>query len=135
MSSSDMSFMYVDGASRGNPGQAAIGVSICDRDQKELYNLSQAIGIQTNNVAEYQALIQGCKLALSKGVMNLSVRSDSQLLVRQIAGQYRVKQPHLKPLVQEAKELLAKFASYELVHVPREENKRADALANLALDQ
>ncbi|MCB0326322.1 MAG: ribonuclease HI family protein [Bdellovibrionales bacterium] len=126
--------LYVDGASRGNPGPSSIGAYLCDDQGHEIKSVSQTIGQTTNNVAEYRALIEGCKLARSQEITELHIFSDSQLLVRQVLGQYKVKQPHLKLLWQEAKDILASFEVFSLDHVPREENQKADALANQALD-
>jgi ribonuclease HI len=128
--------LYSDGASRGNPGRAAIGAALYrvqDGRQKLAGQVSEAIGQATNNVAEYQALIEGLKLAQEHNPDRLTVRADSQLLIRQLEGRYRVKNAALQPLYLEAKRLLAKMP-HRLEHVPREENFVADALANAALD-
>ena len=128
--------LYSDGASRGNPGRAAIGAALYrleDGRQKLAGQVSEAIGHATNNVAEYRALIEGLKLAQMKNPGRLTVRADSQLLIRQLEGRYRVKNAALQPLYLEAKRLLAKMP-HRLEHVPREENFVADALANAALD-
>lgn len=126
--------LYVDGASRGNPGEAAIGASLQNDSGEELDQVSLAIGMATNNCAEYRALIEGLKLAKKNGLVNLEVRADSELMVRQINGEYRVKDPGLKALWKEVKNLTQQFEGFSIVHVPREENKRADQLANQALD-
>jgi ribonuclease HI len=128
--------LYSDGASRGNPGRAAIGAALylVAGDRLELVGrVSQAIGHATNNVAEYKALVEGLKLALDRGPELLTVRADSQLLIRQLEGRYRVKNATLQPLYLEAKRLLSKMP-HRLEHVPREENAIADAFANDALD-
>ena len=128
--------LYSDGASRGNPGRAAIGAALYrvqDGRQKLEGQVSEAIGHATNNVAEYQALIEGLKLAQKHSPDRLTVRADSQLLIRQLEGRYRVKNAALQPLYLEAKRLLSKMP-HRLEHVPREENFVADALANAALD-
>src|SRR5262245_947676 len=127
--------MYVDGASRGNPGPSSIGVSLQDPDGQEIDSISQMIGDATNNVAEYTALVEGLKLALQKKIKEIEIRADSELMVRQINGEYKIKAAQLKPLFQEAKLLTMKFKSFKMMHIPREENTRADELANLALDQ
>lgn len=126
--------MFVDGASRGNPGEASIGVSIQTHDGKEIDSIALKIGKATNNVAEYSALIEALKRANSKKIETLSVFSDSELMVKQIRGEYRVKDPTLKLKWAEAVSLLKKFKSFTISHVPREKNKRADELANQALD-
>jgi len=128
--------LYSDGASRGNPGRAAIGAALYrvqDGHLKLEGQVSEAIGHATNNVAEYQALIEGLKLAQEHSPDRLTVRADSQLLIRQLEGRYRVKNAALQPLYLEAKRLLSKMP-HRLEHVPREENFVADALANAALD-
>ncbi|HKY48004.1 MAG TPA: ribonuclease HI family protein [Acidimicrobiia bacterium] len=128
--------LYSDGASRGNPGRAAIGAALyrTDGDRLELIGrVSEAIGHATNNVAEYRALVEGLKLALDHRPERLTVRADSQLLIRQLEGRYRVKNAVLQPLYLEAKRLLSKMP-HRLEHVPREENAVADAFANAALD-
>ena len=128
--------LYSDGASRGNPGRAAIGAALYRvvGDGLELRGrVSEAIGLATNNVAEYKALVEGLKLALDRRPEQLTVRADSQLLIRQLEGRYRVKNAALQPLYLEVKRLLSKMP-HRLEHVPREENAVADAFANAALD-
>jgi ribonuclease HI len=124
----------IDGAARGNPGPASLGVVVLDEAGRTLGERGRCLGEQTNNTAEYEALLEALRLAAELGGTRLSVRSDSQLLVRQYNGQYRVKNARLGSLLFEAHRLARGFASVELVHVPREENKRADELANEALD-
>jgi ribonuclease HI len=126
--------LYCDGASRGNPGEAAIGVSLLAPDGAPLVEFGGVLGVATNNVAEYEALIAGLEMALEHGARPLEVRLDSLLLVKQVMGEYRVKAPGLKPLHRKAVSLLARIGDAAVVHVPREENTRADALANAALD-
>lgn len=128
-------FLYVDGASRGNPGEASVGCSLQNEKNEEIGKVSKKIGIQTNNVAEYEALLCGLDLALDNNVSNVVVRSDSQLMVRQILGEYKVKEPHLKKMWEKAKTVIEKFKQFKIEHVRRELNKRADALANQALDE
>ena len=123
-----------DGGARGNPGPAAIGASICDVEGNELSTVSEAIGSTTNNVAEYTAVVRGLEDALDIGATRVRLRSDSELLIRQIEGRYKVKAAHLIPLHRQVRELLAKFESASIEHVRREFNKRADALVNEALD-
>lgn len=129
--------VYADGGSRGNPGPAAIGALVVDPTTPEappLETVSEAIGVATNNVAEYRALIAGLEAARRQGADAIEVRADSQLVIRQLQGRYKVKNEGLRPYYQEAKGLLAGFDSVKLVHVPREQNVEADALANAALD-
>ena len=131
----DLIYLYVDGASRGNPGLAAIGASLQSPNGEELDSISQAIGNTTNNQAEYTALIEGLSLALKKNFKKVEVRADSELVVRQMKGEYRVKDEKLKPLHEKAKNLSRSFDLFSIRHIPRAENHRADELANQALDQ
>ena len=127
--------LYCDGASRGNPGRAAIGYAIFAADGTEIAAHGEFLGDKlTNNVAEYESLLRGVDNAHALGVRHLRVRMDSQLVVRQILGQYRVKHPGLKPLHTKALERVGRFDSFHIEHVRREDNRRADALANAALD-
>ena len=126
-----------DGGSRGNPGPAAIGAVVRDLDVDPpvvLTTVSECIGEATNNVAEYKALIGGLEAAKAFGASSVRVRADSELLIRQLQGRYRVKNEGLRPLFVEAQALLAPYAEVELVHVRREFNTDADALVNAALD-
>ncbi|MDP2873580.1 MAG: ribonuclease HI family protein [Bacillota bacterium] len=128
---------HIDGAARGNPGPASFGVAFFDGAHPEedpWLELSAAIGHATNNTAEYQALLAALSKALELGIRSLTVRSDSQLLIRQMTGQYRVREPHLQTLYDHAKRLERCFARVRYEHVGREANKRADKLANQALD-
>lgn len=126
--------LHADGGSRGNPGPAGAGAAILDSTGKPLALLKSYLGETTNNVAEYQGLILGLEAALARGIKRLEVRLDSELLVRQLQGRYKVKAPHLLPLYQEAKALLARFAVARLTHIPRAQNALADQLANEAMD-
>jgi ribonuclease HI len=126
--------LYCDGASRGNPGPSAIGAVLYDPDGDEVAAISGAIGTTTNNVAEYRALIAGLEAAVDAGIGDLEVRLDSQLLVRQVSGEYRVKSANLKPLALQVSRLLRRIDRVTLLHVPREQNTVADRLANDALD-
>lgn len=126
--------LHVDGASRGNPGESGFGVHVTTQDAQPVAELYGYLGKATNNVAEYQALLHGLRFALERGARNIEVYSDSELLVRQIGGRYRVKNPGLAPLFREAQALLARFESARVAHVPRERNREADALANKAVD-
>ena len=124
--------VYSDGACRGNPGPMAIGASIQDDRGTELATVSQLLGMGTNNIAEYRAAIEGLKAAISLGTKEIELRMDSELVVRQINGLYKVKHAALKPLHAEVLGLLKTCAWFAVAHVPREENQRADDLANLA---
>jgi len=127
--------IYSDGGARGNPGPAAIGVVIYDDAKKILKRISQSIGSTTNNQAEYKALISGLEEALVLGGHDIVCHMDSELVVRQMQGKYKVREEGLKELAQQALKLSAKFTSVEFVHVPREKNKLADQLVNEALDK
>ena len=126
--------MYTDGASRNNPGEAAIGVVIKDADGTPLKTLSRYLGIATNNVAEYRALLAALDLLSHYPAEEIKIFLDSQLVVRQVLGEYKVKQPHLLPLVLEARKKMGQFSNLTLAHIPRERNAEADALANEAID-
>ena len=132
--------IYTDGGARGNPGPAAVGVVIADATEKVLKEISRAIGEQTNNFAEYEALLvaleEAKKLYGEKlREMQIDVRMDSELVVRQLLGLYKVKEPNLKAQYARVKEMLHEDAPHTtFVHVPREKNARADALVNAALD-
>ncbi len=126
---------HVDGGSRGNPGHAGYGVSIEDNNGSPITELSQYLGIQTNNFAEYSGLLAALRFARDRAVKALEVVSDSELMVRQLNGQYKVKNEGLKPLYQEAVSLIRTFDWFRVRHVRREFNKDADRLANLAMDR
>ena len=125
---------WADGASRGNPGPAAWGMALATPAGEELAAEGRAIGRATNNVAEYRGAIAAAEAALALGADELELRLDSQLVVRQLEGRYRVKHRDLKPLFERLSGLAGQFAAFRAVHVPRERNRRADALANAALD-
>jgi ribonuclease HI len=127
--------LHADGGSRGNPGPAGAGAVLTTEDGEEVAGLSRYLGRATNNVAEYQALIMGLEEARRLGCRELEVRLDSELIVRQLSGRYRVKSPHLKPLHDRARELLAGFGRVRVSHVAREHNHKADRLANQAMDR
>ncbi len=124
----------VDGGARGNPGPAAIGVVIRDPDGLIIDEHGERIGKATNNVAEYRALIRGIERATELGATELDLVGDSELVVRQIEGRYKVKKPDLKPLHAEAKQALSAFDDWSIRHVRREMNSDADRLVNEALD-
>jgi probable phosphoglycerate mutase len=125
----------IDGASRGNPGPASYAVVLRDPSGKIVLELAKNIGRETNNVAEYYALLAALDYATSHDIHALRVRSDSELLVRQMQGRYKVKSPDLKPLHERAAKLTRQIQYFVLEHVRRELNSDADALANIALDQ
>ena len=127
--------IHIDGGARGNPGPAAAGVTITTPDGTEpLYEAGHWLGETTNNVAEYQGLLHALTAASRVGCTHLSIRSDSELMVKQITGEYRVKAANLKPLYQQAVRALTGFTGWEIKHVRRAGNKRADQLANMAMD-
>jgi ribonuclease HI len=129
--------IYCDGGSRGNPGPSAIGAVVLDPSSdppRRLATVSERIGVTTNNVAEYRALIAGLEAAAPFRARIVRVRADSKLVVEQVKGTWKVKQPHLRPLLEEARKLLAGYAEADLQHVPRADNTDADALVNAALD-
>jgi ribonuclease HI len=123
--------IYTDGASKGNPGDAGIGVVISSPDGTVLREIGEYIGKTTNNVAEYTALIRGLKEAAEMGATQIEVSTDSELMARQLSGVYRVKSPNLQPLYAQAVSLIHNFSSVSITHVMRELNKRADELANI----
>jgi ribonuclease HI len=127
--------MYIDGGARGNPGPAGYGVRIETASGDLLEEIRGAIGIATNNVAEYRGLIAALAHALDRGYRSVRIRSDSELLVKQMRGEYRVKHPGLQPLHQEAISLGRRFGEVVYEHVGRAGNAHADRLANLAMDE
>lgn len=127
--------VFSDGASRGNPGPAAIGAVVYDETGREVHAVSRRIGRATNNEAEYQAAIAGLEAALALGAREVELRMDSELVGRQLDWRYRVRNPRLKPLFGRLKDLQRRFASFQAHAIPREQNKRADQLANQALDR
>lgn len=126
---------YCDGGSRGNPGPSGYGVSIEDAAGKPIAELSEFLGVKTNNFAEYSGLLAALEYAVGHGIKHLRVVADSELMVKQMKGQYRVNSPDLRPLWEEAKRRAAKLDRFEIQHVLRGKNKRADALANQAMDR
>lgn len=125
--------IHTDGVSRGNPGLAAIGATIKDEQGQLIVSISRRIGWATNNQAEYKAIIAALENAIDLGARQVELNSDSELVVRQINGQYRVKKQALKPLYQRVKELQSQFEGFTIRHIPRQQNKEADKLANRAL--
>ncbi len=127
--------LYTDGGSRGNPGQAAIGCVLLDpHDGRVLKESYERIGIETNNIAEYRALIEGLKMAGEFQPNHLVCHLDSELVVKQLNGEYRVKMPTFQPLIEEILRLKSELRSVQFVAIPRSKNARADALVNRALD-
>jgi ribonuclease HI len=124
-----------DGGSRGNPGHAGIGIVLRAADGTPIVTLGRFIGRATNNVAEYQALIAGLQKAKELGAKKLLIRGDSELIIKQMKGEYRVRHPELKPLYEEAYHLFHQFKEAKLEHNLRHKNTLADKLANLAMDR
>lgn len=126
--------VYADGAARGNPGPAAIGVTLQDGTGHTLARISRRLGRTTNNQAEYRAIIAGLEQAVALGAREVMVRSDSELVVNQLNGKYKVKNAALRPLYQEVVQLAGKLNRFSIAYIPRAQNRQADALANEALD-
>ena len=126
---------YIDGGSRGNPGPAGYGVRVEDEHGRPVAELSRALGAATNNVAEYHALVAALTWAAAHGCRSLRIKSDSELLVRQMRGEYRVRNAGLQPLYLEARRLVAELDRVRFEHIRRELNTEADALANRAMDE
>jgi ribonuclease HI len=126
-------YIYTDGACWGNPGPAAIGAVVKNEEQKRLVEISRYIGQGTNNQAEYQAVIAGLKAAMEFSADDVVLYLDSELVVRQLAGEYRVKNTQLRPLYIEASELARKFTNLSINHLEHSENSEAHALARVAL--
>ena len=133
--SADVTTAYIDGASRGNPGPASYGFLLKGPDGKIILEMGKYFGRATNNVAEYYGLINALDIAASRAITRLRVRSDSELLVRQMEGRYKVKSPELKPLHERAQKLSRQFAWFAIEHIPRAQNAEADRLVNEALDR
>lgn len=125
--------IYTDGSATPNPGPAGIGIAILDESDAVIFEASHSIGRATNNQAEYRAVIKGLEQAARLGADHVELRSDSELLVRQVKGEYRVRNPGLKPLHGQALRLMGAFQSCNIVHIPREQNRAADALSRKAL--
>ena len=124
----------VDGGARGNPGPAAIGVVVSDPDGTVIDEVAERIGVATNNVAEYRAVIKGIERAQALGAGELELIGDSELVARQLTGAYKVKHPSMKPLHAQALAALGRFDSWRIRTVPRAQNARADELVNASLD-
>jgi ribonuclease HI len=130
----DELFVYTDGAARGNPGPAGIGVVIYTRHGKRVAAFGQRIGTATNNFAEYTAMIHALRAISTFNIGRVHLRSDSELVVRQLQGTYRVKDKNLRVLFEQVTALLSRYREYDVVHIDRDQNKEADRLANEALD-
>lgn len=126
---------YCDGGSRGNPGPAGYGVYMQDENGQKVAELSEYLGKKTNNFAEYSGLLAALDYALSNGHTHLKAVADSELMVKQIKGQYRVNSPELRPLYEEARRRIARLEGFQIQHVLREKNRHADRLANEAMDK
>jgi ribonuclease HI len=126
--------LFADGGSRGNPGPAASGAVLIGQDGEILREVGEFLGTATNNVAEWTALEIGLQAALEHGIRRLAVRLDSELVVKQLSGEYRVKHPGLQPFYRRVGALIRKFEEVDVRHVPRKQNKLADALVNQVLD-
>jgi ribonuclease HI len=126
--------LHVDGGARGNPGPAAIGVVISEIDGEVVDEIAERIGVATNNVAEYRAVLRGLEEARALGAREVELVNDSELVARQLTGVYRVKHPAMKPLHAAAIDALRSFERWNIRSVPREQTARADALVNAALD-
>ena len=127
--------VYIDGGARGNPGPAGYGVRIEDADGTLIEELFGGLGIATNNVAEYNGLLAALKWAVDHGHQDVQVRADSELLVKQMRGEYKVKHPGLQPLAARARLLVGQLDDVTFQHVRREQNKEADRLSNLGMDE
>ena len=126
--------VHVDGGARGNPGPAAIGVVVSDASGEVRDEIAETIGVATNNVAEYRALLRGLEAARALGAAEVTVINDSELVARQVAGEYKVKNAGLRPLYERARAAIDGFEAFSIRSVPRAQNARADALVNAALD-
>lgn len=127
--------LFADGGSRGNPGPAASAAVLLDPSGELVEEVGAYLGIATNNVAEWTALVLGLEAAAKRGILRLSVRLDSELVVKQLRGEYRVKHAGLQPLYNRARQLMRRFSEVDVKHVPRKQNALADRLVNRLLDQ
>jgi len=126
--------LYTDGGSRGNPGPSGIGVVVLDSKRKKVTEVFRYIGETTNNVAEYTALVSGLEEAIAQDATEVAVYMDSELLVKQLNGEYKVRDANMKALFEKSLGLLKKFKSFEVNHIEREKNKEADKLVNKAIN-
>lgn len=125
---------YTDGASRNNPGPASFGLSVVDKEKNIIFEEACFLGKKTNNEAEYLGIYRVLELSAINKVKKLFLKTDSQLIARQLQGIYKIKSPHLKPIYKKCIRNLKHIPQYKIIHILREKNKRADELANLALD-
>ena len=129
-------FIYTDGACRGNPGPCSLGLTVINKHQDLIYEEARYLSKKnTNNFAEYKAVIRALELCVQHQIQKLYLFSDSQLLIQQLQNKYKVKSPNIKSLFEECKKLLSQIPQYHLEHISREKNQSADALANKALDE
>ncbi|MBL7155610.1 MAG: ribonuclease HI family protein [Candidatus Omnitrophica bacterium] len=126
--------LYVDGGARGNPGPAGIGVVISNEKGKKLKEFNKFIGVTTNNIAEYNAVIYGLQEALIEKADEVELNLDSELVAQQLKGEYRVKNPNIRPLFEQARHLISGFKKIDIKHIDREKNKEADKLVNKAIN-
>jgi ribonuclease HI len=129
-----MIYLYTDGGARGNPGPGAIGIVLKDSNRKTIMEMGKYLGTCTNNEAEYRALIEGLTLCKEKKADEITCHLDSELIVKQLKGQYKVKNQRLRVLFDKIKNLETKFSTVSYIHIPREKNVEADALVNEVLD-
>lgn len=129
-----MNRLFTDGGARGNPGKAGYGCILFDADSKLVALDAKYLGVQTNNQAEYEGILAGLKLAKKNGVKTIQCFLDSELIVKQLNGEYKIKSPNLKPFYKKIKVYLSNFDKISFHHVRREQNKFADKLANIAMD-
>lgn len=134
MTAHDNLIFYIDGASQGNPGPAGIGVVVCDKDGNVLENISEYLGENTNNIAEYSALIYALEEGLIRKAASIVINTDSELLVKQLNGEYKVKDEKIKRLFKNAQRLLKGYKQVRVNHIERDKNKGADKLATKAVD-
>lgn len=127
--------LFADGGSRGNPGPAASAAILLDREGETIEEIDAYLGVATNNVAEWTALLLGLQAAKKRGIRRLAIRLDSELVVKQLRGEYRVKHAGLQPLYEQARALVRSFEAIDVAHVPRKQNAQADRLVNRVLDQ
>ncbi len=125
--------MYSDGGARGNPGKAATAFFIFEEKNLIAFD-GEYLGVTTNNIAEYKALLLGLQYSLKKGIKNINCKLDSELVVKQLKGEYKVKNAGIKPIFEEIKSMLSNFDSVNFEHIKREKNKNADKLVNVILD-
>ncbi len=133
--SQDVLIAYIDGGARGNPGPAGYGCYLQDANGKCIAELSEFLGAKTNNVAEYSGLVAALRYAIEHDFCDVRVVSDSELLVKQMQGKYKVNSPDLRPLYEDARRMVQKLSTFQIKHVLRGQNKEADRLANLAMDR